>query len=410
MSQSRAWLLTAIITLTTVVFGAGLFKVAGTMVFIIDEFAISMTAAGMLMSANGITATLIALPGGGIMQKIGARAIVLIALVVYIIGNVAGALTNSYNALLITRFIEGIGFGLIGLAAPPLINALFPPEKRGLPMGIWSLFVSFGSLFILNIANVITPNFGWRGNWWLVTGLCALFLVIFALTVKEPEQESAPPPAQGEGPKPPQEEPSLGKVLMTPGPWCLAIGFFTFAIGSGAMLTFYPTYLQEVFAMESAQANSITAITSIAMIASGILTGFVLNKIPNRNHSIFYFVMCILYTIVSVIQFNLPSVGVVIPFVIIYGLIAQAVPPTILSLVPEAAATPAMLPIAMGVLMFGQNLGGILTNIIVGQCVDLFGTWGSIAIPLAICCGGALIAAGALIPIMRKKYATMTQN
>lgn len=406
MSTARAWLLACITILTTVIFAAGLFKVAGTMVFIIEEFGLSMTAAGMLMSANGIAATIISLPGGGIMQKIGPRRIVLAALAIIFIGNAAGALSNSYATLLTTRFIEGVGFGLMGLAAPPIINALFPPEKRGLPMGIWSLWVSFGSMFILNMANVITPNFGWRGNWWLVAGLAVVFFIIFGLTVRLPSGEQGPRP--GEVTQEKSEAMSLGKVLMTPGPWCLAIGFFAFAIANGSLQAFYPTYLQESLGMDPARANTVTSIANMTMIIGGILTGYLLTRIPNRNHSYFYFIIWIIFTIASIVQYNIPTVGLVVPFMIVYGIICQSLPPTILNLAPEAAATPAMLPIAMGVIMFGQSIGGILTNIICGRFVDVFGSWGALAIPIGICCLAATITAGLMIPIMKKKYASLS--
>lgn len=402
MSKTKAWFMAIITILTTVIFAAGLFKVAGTMMFIVGDLGISMTAAGMLMSANGIAATIISIPGSGIMQKIGPRRVVLIALGIIFAGNVAGALTASYGMLLATRFIEGIGFGLMGMAAPPIISALFPPEKRGLPMGIWTLWVSFGSMFILNVSNYVTPNYGWRGNWWLVAVLSVVFFIIFALTVKLPEGDKAAEQAAMEDMDKPKE--SLGKVLMTPGPWCLAVGFFAFAIANGSYAAFYPMYLQDSLGMDPAAANSVSSIANITMIIGGILTGFVLTRIPNKKHSTLYLGVWIIFTLVSVVQFNMPAVGMVIPFMMLYGIICQSIPPILLNLAPEAAATPTMLPIAMGVIMFGQSLGGILTNIICGRFVDIFGSWGALAIPIGICCVIATIAAGFMIPIMKKKY------
>ena len=42
-----------------------------------------------------------------------------------------------------------------------IITANFTSDKRGLPNGIWVIWVSLAQLVVAQLANLVVPSFGW---------------------------------------------------------------------------------------------------------------------------------------------------------------------------------------------------------------------------------------------------------
>jgi MFS family permease len=275
--------------------------------------------------------------------------------------------------LLITRLIEGIGFGLIGVIAPAIIAACFPPEKRGLPMSIWSCWVPIGILFIFNSANLFIPAgdpgaftpevmaSAWKGVWWLINGLLAGVLALFILVIKVPE---TPPHPQGEAGGAP---PSFIDVLKSVPAWCLAIIFLIFAMGVGALTTFAPTYIQSVpthlvngvevgFTPQEANMYSGLFLT-IGMITGGIVMGIALNALA-KYRSIILIVGAALTAVAFYFIFEFTG-SMILGFMLVGGFIFQMLPATIFTVGPEAAPSPPTIGLTMGLIILGQNTGGL---------------------------------------------------
>ncbi len=77
-----------------------------------------------------------ALPAAMIIKRFGPKAGVA-ALAFAIVGSLIGLATDNVGVLIVSRVVEGTGIGIIAVLAPTLISMWFPPEKRGLPMGLW---------------------------------------------------------------------------------------------------------------------------------------------------------------------------------------------------------------------------------------------------------------------------------
>jgi MFS family permease len=395
----KAWTITIISIFAGIAFALTMLKVAPTMGYIMGDYGINATQAGMLMTALGITSMIVSLPGGVIMQKIGPYAMAIVAILIAIAGNLVGIYTNSYNALLISRFIEGIGYGAVGLVVPAIIAAWFPAEKRGLPMAIWSLWVSIGMYVILNAANIITPKYGWKGNWWFVTITFVVVLIAFTLVVRMPKDIAGT--LEGE----PRQKPSISQGLKAPCAWCLGLAFLVFGFVNNVYTTFYPTFLSQQLGMTPEAANSANSAASVAMMVSGVLVGILLNRIPNKKHSGLLIIAMTAATAVCLIMFNLQTVTFVIPFVIILGIVFQWIPPVIFSVAPEASATPETMSISMGIIMMLMCIGGFTGSLIAGIFVDSYG-WASVTIPCGVLAILGIASSIALKILMAKKYAS----
>ena len=120
-----------------------------------------------------IAAVVMALFGGALMDRFGARKVVSIALLVSIVGNIAGLFWTSDAGILVTRALEGCGYGAAMTAGPGIIAMWYEPKKRGLANGVGGANVGFAMMIVTLSATPIMENGNWTGMW--VFGLCLLY-------------------------------------------------------------------------------------------------------------------------------------------------------------------------------------------------------------------------------------------
>lgn len=419
--MGRAWAAGLAAIFATLCFACSQFKVTSTMVYIMDDFGVSLATAGLLMTLSSVSVMLVSLPGGAILQRLGSRKTLLVIIALGVLFNVLGAVSSAFVLLAASRFLEGLCLGMITIVTPAVIAQSFPAEKRGLPMAIFSLWVPSGMLCILNICNFVTPLYGWQSNWWVVAALLAVALVICSLLVKDPKPELPDQAADtvqafaeegGEGKRleaaaGAEHAPSSGgslwlRGMKSLGPWCLGIAFFSYSVGLGAYNTYFPTYLTQTFGMEAAAANDVMSVSMAVMMVVGLLWGAVMNRVPNRYHGAMLVASTAIYCLAMVVQFNLPSVSLAVPVVVFVGAASQLVAPLIYDVLPETV-DPELVPVGMSIAAFGCGLGTVLTTVICGVFVETFGTWSSLVAPLAIFGLIGLLACVVVLRIQRKK-------
>jgi len=368
--QRNPWLVFIFVMIACIAVAADLFKVPPVMMPLMISLGATEAVAPWFMTISSVIGIVLALPAGGIMMKTGSKLLALIGIGFALLGSLIGTFSPNYIMLLVTRFIEGVGMGLMSVAAPSIISALFPPEKRGLPMSIWSCWVTIGILMIFNIANVFLPagvplpmlsqdqaHFAWTSVWWFMSAFLAVGGVLFALFVKVPAMQEEHPAADG-GPKP-----SLGTVLKSIPTWCLAILFMLFATGFGMVTTFYPTYLPAALGMDPQYANFLTGtVMMVTMLVAGVIIGVLLNVLA-KHRTILLVVICVLSAVGYVLVLSLTE-NFVLPFMFIGGLIFQLMPAAVFTVAPETAPSPATIGLTMGIVVIGQNIGGVGPGIV----------------------------------------------
>ena len=137
--MSRRWLIFCSVFFLGVLTSFGMFK-APTMFTteFTTELGFTESNIGWVMSMFTLIGAVLAFPAGGIFAKLGAKKSLIITAISLIAGAVGGALATNATMMLITRFIEGIGMGLISVVGPAAIASIIPARKQGLAMGIFS--------------------------------------------------------------------------------------------------------------------------------------------------------------------------------------------------------------------------------------------------------------------------------
>ncbi len=148
-TPAYAWVVLFALYMATLASPLNLFKLPPVMTIIMEQFKLNGPQAGYLMSIFSIMGFVLAIPAGYILKRFGIKLTGLVSVGAVTVGSAVGALATTARMLFVGRFIEGVGMGLIMVAAPLAISLWFPAQKRALPTGIWASSVGIGNVATL---------------------------------------------------------------------------------------------------------------------------------------------------------------------------------------------------------------------------------------------------------------------
>jgi MFS family permease len=211
----------------------------------------------VILSAYFAAYALLLLPGGELVDRFGARRVALGGLLVFGIGAVAGALSQSLGALLVSRVIQGAGAGLVSPAALAGAVSGFPPERRGSALGIWGASAGMSNLLGPLLGGILTVVFGWRANWWALLPLTVAAAVAIARLVPATVTDD------DEG-----GHPALNRIVLA----STLVAGLTFAVMIGS---FYiaEQYLQRVAGFSALGASGALVLVALLVGAAAPLAG-----------------------------------------------------------------------------------------------------------------------------------------
>lgn len=97
------------------------------------------------------------------------RKILVMALIVFSIGNGASAMAQNFSMLLVARAITGIGAGLYSPLAAAASASMVSEQKRGRALGMTLGGMSMGTVVGVPLGLVMAEHIGWKGTLWCIT-------------------------------------------------------------------------------------------------------------------------------------------------------------------------------------------------------------------------------------------------
>jgi predicted MFS family arabinose efflux permease len=356
--MSRRWLIFASVFFMGIMTAFNMFKAPPLFPSLIPELGFTDATIGWVMSMFSMIGVVLAFPAGAILNKLGIKKSLIITGASLVIGSAIGALATNVPVILASRFIEGIGMGLISVVGPASIASLIPQKKQGLAMGLWAIWFPFGVVLGMNSAPAIEALAGWRAVWWIVAALSLLSLLFVIFVYAQPPQEAQTGAVEQ---KAVDVKPDYRSIVF------VAIAFMAWnIINAGAVSGFYPSFLQAQHGMDPQTAGFVASITSLLVLALGPLSGLVSDKLRTRK-----WLMVFAMATAAVLSFfafgdNLPLVWV---FLIVMALASAAMPTGVFSIVPELAKKPAAIGTGMAIVAFFQNIGGMVGSAAFGPLV-----------------------------------------
>jgi EmrB/QacA subfamily drug resistance transporter len=129
----------------------------------------------------------------------GRRPVYLTSVALFAIGSMCIAIAPSFDLLLVSRAIQGIGAGGIAPVASAVIGDVFTAERRGRVLGL--IGATHGMAFVLGppLATVLTSTLGWRWLFLVNIPVALVVLVLGARSLPGQRSDAAPGPIDTAG-------------------------------------------------------------------------------------------------------------------------------------------------------------------------------------------------------------------
>jgi sugar porter (SP) family MFS transporter len=169
--------------LSGLLFGLDTSLIAGVLLVIDLEPALTDTDKTLFVSVALPAAALGSAIGGSLADRVGRRISIGLSSLFFIAGAVVLALSGSLAVLLVGRVIVGFAIGVSSSIVPMFVGELSPPKYRGALMGLQCIAITFGQF----VAFLADYALGMRWRWMLALPIFPAAIQLFGVIFFVPE-------------------------------------------------------------------------------------------------------------------------------------------------------------------------------------------------------------------------------
>ncbi len=369
------WGIVAVVVLAGIVAALQIGKAAIAAPLIRDDLALDLAALGWVVGIFGILGLVGGIPAGAVVARVGDRRMLILGLLGIAAGSFLGAVSSGYPMLLASRVGEGLGFLMVVVAGPTILNRVVSGSDRNIAFACWSCFMPTG----MAVAMLAGPFIGdWHWIWWICGGT-ALLMSLVILRMVDDAAPALPKPMAA-------LLEDVGRTLSRSGPLALGLLFSLYSLMFFAVFSFLPVLLMDRMGLPYLEAGLLSTLATVFNIIGNLSGGVLLSRGVGRIRLVTGALVVMGVTgfgIFSTLLGDVPTFLLCLLFSVVGGMI----PATLMSTAPMVAPSAAMTPIVIGLLMQGSNLGQMVGPVSIGTAIDYSG-W-----PAA---GGVVAVAGIL--------------
>ena len=281
--KKNPWFRFLILQCCAVTVSVSQLKVSAVMEQVAQGFSISMGAAAGLMSFFTVAGIVLAIPGAALMERMGAKRLLLLLMACLFAGNAVGAVAGAYPLLMAGRLLEGVAYAMIIMVGIDLINTWFPHGGAGTATGIFNTFAAVGNFITLNGALMVVKRWNVRTLWWIGAALAAvdLILVLAFIPAEKPipdrsrnRENDGNTAASSTGDM--VREAFRDKRLMSLGAAQMLMAFILFGF-----ITCYPLLFTGYYHLAPEKANFYSSLNGLFGIPACIVCGILAEKTGN---------------------------------------------------------------------------------------------------------------------------------
>lgn len=350
------------------------------------EFHLSATLQGLLVTAFAVVYMLCQVPAGLVADRVGARVLLLGALVLWSGFTLGTAFAGSFAVLLVVRALFGASQGFFPAATFKTISERTTPDNRGTVTSLMMSASGIGSGVTPLIMAPLMISFGWRGSFMWLAGAGAIIGVVLWLTI--PRKLPAHLRDDQAGPAKPSPE-ARRAVLGSPQVWMLAGVFCAYNFVVYGLVTWVPSYLQEGKGISIGQTGVLASIPLLVSFVTTILGGWLFDRYFKSRPRPYLFVTTLISGLFMIPMALAGSATSFIVFETIASGIGSLGSMALVGL-PMRVLPSSLTGSGMGVFNLGGQVAGLSAPLLLGIFVDNF----SYAAAFGLLAVASLIAAG----------------
>lgn len=334
-------------------------------VFVRADFKVSYTELALALTVFNVVSGLLQTPIGFLVDRIGARIVLIVGLAVSSIAYAVAGLVDSYWVFIAMYGLGGLGNTVFHPSDYSLLSHHAPKERLGQVFAFHTFAGMVGSGIAPASLLFMQSYFGWRGAY-IGAGILGLIVLLVLISQPEPKAEMR----QGSKPTatPRASAASSWRVLMT-APILLNLGYFILtSIMGGGLNTYLVVALGALHSTPVAVAN--VALTSLlAMNAVGVLVGGVLAGRTSHHAWVAASGLAVGGTVTALVGlFDFHSIGLIL----LMGFSGFCVGMTYPSrdMLVRAVTPPGAYGLVFGFVSVGLNIGSSIAPIAYGALMD----------------------------------------
>ncbi len=175
----------AVLALGMFVIGTDNFVFAGILGAVAKDFDISTSAAGQLVTVFSLAFAIFSPVLATVTARWPRKRVLLSALLVFSLGNVATALAPNYPVLLLTRVVAAAGAALYTPTAAASAAMLVPAEQRGRALSVVSGGLAAAAILGVPAGTWLAGESAWQWVLWMLVAAAGLVAVIATVTLPD---------------------------------------------------------------------------------------------------------------------------------------------------------------------------------------------------------------------------------
>ena len=366
--------------------GAYMTKVAPALPGLRDELGLTLVESGLIATTFNLMGMLVGTIAGVLCDRFGHKRLALAGLAVLAGGGALGAGASGFVSLLLSRFLEGVGFIAFVVSAVVLMNASAGnPRDRAKALGLWSSYMPTGGTIALLAAPWLISAWGWRGLW-MVFALgavaAALALARFSPASKYGQVSSMR---------------LVAESLMSRGNLAMALLFAFYVAQWTSIMVWLPTFLVDEHRLSAGAAALATALYVLINAPGNLAGGWLLARGVPRGTLVVTGALIAALCEVGMLADVLPPAARYV-LVLAFSFSAGVIPASVFSGLPVHARTPQHIGTGNGIVMQASQIGQFLAPLALAWIATRFG-WHANLWALLVFAAGAVacgVAIGAI--------------
>jgi len=334
----------------TLSLGVAEFVMMGLLPYIAKDFDVSVATAGHAISAYafGVMVGALAL---AFLHKFKLKHIVIALVVVQLVGIVATSFANSFNILLLTRFISGLPHGCFFGVGAIVAQRIATNGKGNSAVAIMVAGMTVANVFGVPLGTALAHSVSWRVVFYLLFfwGLIVLFSVIKWL----PDTGKIPPTTFK----------TQFKFLKTVAPWLVLLATFFGNGGMFCVLSYVSPMLTQFGSLPLSYVSAVMVGIGLSMVFGNLISGHLADKLRSGKVFMYFHIMGVVTMILMAAIGFITPIGVVLACLIGLCLFAVGTPQQV-SILHTAIGGPligsAMIQVAFN---FGNMLGALIGGV-----------------------------------------------
>jgi ACS family hexuronate transporter-like MFS transporter len=241
---------------------------------------------GWMVTAFQASYALGYLMAGRLLDRVGVRLGLLVAVSLWSVAAMAHAAARSVLTFSVARSVLGLAEGGCFPGAIKAVTDWFPKEQRALATGVFNTGSNAGAITCPLIVPLLAANWGWQGAFIATGALGFIWVAVWAWWYRQPENDSRVSAAElayirKDPPEPPVSVPWL-ELLRFRQTWAFMVGMMAAAPIWWFYIFWAPDFLNKRFSLDLTQSSlplmTIFLVSSFGGIAGGWLSSALLRR------------------------------------------------------------------------------------------------------------------------------------